>query len=156
MGRPTNYSPALFESLPPATGKRIYIANVHVDVTEENLVMIFENFGEVLDCRLVPNVLAGGHKTYGYESFELNAPISFFYVSFLEYAAQAHAQAAVSSMNNFELGGILLKVALASTGLPMPNGMKTKASSMSEAVNTVEKVEEKDKEEFEARQQGGA
>ncbi|KAJ1567067.1 Poly(U)-binding-splicing factor puf60, partial [Nowakowskiella sp. JEL0078] len=94
VGRPNNFSQSMLDSLGKGNDCLIYIANVHELVDEENLESIFESFGKVLKCVLVPDFLTKVHRNYGYITFE----------------SAESSNTAVASMNGFELGGQILKV----------------------------------------------
>jgi RNA recognition motif-containing protein len=44
---------------------RIYIGSVHWDISEAEIRTVFQPFGEVRSCSLVPNPETGKHKGYG-------------------------------------------------------------------------------------------
>ncbi|KAK9764436.1 hypothetical protein K7432_008058, partial [Basidiobolus ranarum] len=108
VGRPNNYSPALVDGLPDKPVARIYIANVNEFISEENLASLFEAFGVLEKCILIPDVVSKKHKGYG----------------FVEFQDEIIADTAVSSMNGFELGGLPLHVCKAIVGGPLGEGMK--------------------------------
>ncbi|TPX60701.1 hypothetical protein PhCBS80983_g01578 [Powellomyces hirtus] len=108
VGRPNNYNHGIGANLPPPIPSRIYIANVNEFVSEENVESIFEAFGMIKACSLLPDLLLRKHKGNGY----------------IEFEDEASADSAIASMNNFELGGLPLRVRKALVGGPMPPGMK--------------------------------
>ncbi|CAH1784833.1 unnamed protein product [Owenia fusiformis] len=74
---------------------RIYVTSIHTDLTENDIQSVFEAFGKILSCILVPDTTKPGkHKGFG----------------FIEYSTPQAAQDAVSSMNLFDLGGQFLRV----------------------------------------------
>uniref|UniRef100_A0A1I8HWZ1 Poly(U)-binding-splicing factor PUF60 n=2 Tax=Macrostomum lignano TaxID=282301 RepID=A0A1I8HWZ1_9PLAT len=104
VSRPSNVpQPAqLVEDLVQQGGLQstVYVCNVHLDLTESELRSVFEAFGPVKYCALVPDPKRPErHKGYGYIQYETN---------------QA-ATDAMGSMNNFDLGGQLLRVGRAIT-----------------------------------------
>ncbi|KAI9004180.1 hypothetical protein BC832DRAFT_592866 [Gaertneriomyces semiglobifer] len=109
VGRPNNYNSNVATNLPPPIPSRIYIANVNEYVSEENIESIFEAFGKIKGCSLLPDVLQRKHKTNGY----------------IEFEDETSAIAAIAAMNNFELGGLPLRVRKAILGGALPNGMKS-------------------------------
>ena len=78
---------------------RVYIGGVHKDLTVEDIKSVFEAFGKIKSCDLAPSSVAGRHKGYG----------------FIEYDTIQSCQDAISSMNQFDLGGQLLRVGRAIT-----------------------------------------
>ncbi|KAJ3289935.1 Poly(U)-binding-splicing factor puf60 [Borealophlyctis nickersoniae] len=108
VGRPNNFNSnaATFPSAPPT---RLYIANVNEFVTEDNIASIFEAFGNIKGCVLMPDPLTRKHKTAGYVEFE----------------EESGADGAIRAMNGFELGGMHLRVMKAIVGGPLPEGMKS-------------------------------
>ncbi|KAJ3158635.1 Poly(U)-binding-splicing factor puf60 [Geranomyces michiganensis] len=108
VGRPNNYQHGIGATLPPAVPSRIYIANVNEHVTEENVESIFESFGKIRGCSLLPDLQLRKHKGNGY----------------IEFEEESAADAAISSMDGFELGEMALQVRKSILGGPMPPGMK--------------------------------
>ncbi|KAI7857719.1 hypothetical protein BDC45DRAFT_500505 [Circinella umbellata] len=66
VGRPNNYATAASSAeIPPPPTSRIYIANVNEMITEDNIQNIFEAFGQIKKCILLPDFLSRKHKGYG-------------------------------------------------------------------------------------------
>jgi len=108
VGRPSNYNvTGPNGGLPPAPPERLYVANIHSGVSEASLREVFEAFGPVKACVLVPDPLQQKHKGYG----------------FIEYEDPASAEAAALSMDDFDLGGKNVCVTKAVCGTPLPSGM---------------------------------
>lgn len=107
VGRPNNFPADLPPGVPRPLTNRIYVANVHELVREEELRLIFEAFGTVRFCHLSPNPSTGGHKGYAY----------------VEYESEGAAERALHALNNFELAKRRLKVGRTITGGPIPPGM---------------------------------
>ncbi|CAG8437787.1 15277_t:CDS:10 [Acaulospora morrowiae] len=65
VGRPNNYTAATAAGLlsPPKT--RIYVSNVNEYVSEDDLMSIFESFGKINHCVLMPDLITRKHKGYG-------------------------------------------------------------------------------------------
>ncbi|CAN8023658.1 unnamed protein product, partial [Ixodes persulcatus] len=103
VGRPSNMpqaAPILDQIMEEAkTYNRIYIASVHQDLTEADIQSVFEAFGKIRTCKLVPSSTPGKHKEYG----------------FIEYETNVGANEAIASMNLFDLGGQYLRVGRAIT-----------------------------------------
>lgn len=103
VGRPSNMpqaAPILDQIMEEAkTYNRIYIASVHQDLTETDIQSVFEAFGKIRTCKLVPSSTPGKHKEYG----------------FIEYETNVGANEAIASMNLFDLGGQYLRVGRAIT-----------------------------------------
>ncbi|RIA81786.1 hypothetical protein C1645_744248 [Glomus cerebriforme] len=108
VGRPNNYTAATAAGLSPPPKTRIYVSNVNEYVSEEDLLSIFESFGKINHCALMPDLITRKHKGYG----------------FIEFEDESSASTAVTSMNNFELGGLILHVGKAVIGGPLSEGMK--------------------------------
>ncbi|KAJ1654539.1 hypothetical protein IWQ61_005545 [Dispira simplex] len=107
VGRPSQYNPANLAKLPPAPEGRLYIANVNEHVNEENLASIFQAFGQLSKCILIPDPLTRKHKGYGFVEFEQSQVASM----------------ALGAMNGFDLGGMSLRLRKAMVGGPLPEGM---------------------------------
>eukprot|EP01083_Nonionella_stella_P240058 839518_1 len=91
-----------------AANRRVYVGSIAWELQSENIKQVFEAFGQVLSCQLIPNPETGQHKGYG----------------FVEFANEQSARDAVNNMNGFELCGRQLKVGPAKSGTaapPMPN-----------------------------------
>lgn len=103
VGRPSNMpqaAPILDQIMEEAkTYNRIYIASVHQDLTESDIQSVFEAFGKIRSCKLIPSSTPGKHKEYG----------------FIEYETNVGANEAIASMNLFDLGGQYLRVGRAIT-----------------------------------------
>ncbi|XP_076367734.1 poly(U)-binding-splicing factor PUF60-like isoform X3 [Tachypleus tridentatus] len=114
VGRPSNMPQAapIIEKIVSEAKvfNRIFIASVHQDLMEQDIQSVFEAFGKIRSCKLVPGSIPGKHKGYG----------------FIEYESSQSAQDAVSSMNLFDLGGQYLRVGRAITP---PNALQTPSSS---------------------------
>ncbi len=65
VGRPHNYTAANLQGLPEAPNTRIYISNVSEHISEENLQSIFDSFGPIKACVLIPDLITRKHKGYG-------------------------------------------------------------------------------------------
>ncbi|GBC46047.1 poly(U)-binding-splicing factor PUF60-like isoform X2 [Rhizophagus irregularis DAOM 181602=DAOM 197198] len=113
VGRPNNYTAATAAGLSPPPKTRIYVSNVNEYVSEEDLLSIFESFGKINHCALMPDLITRKHKGYG-----------LFSRQFIEFEDESSASTAVTSMNNFELGGLILHVGKAVIGGPLSEGMK--------------------------------
>ena len=100
---------------------RIYVANVHQNLSSEDLRLVFEAFGPIESCYLQPDVTRPGkHRGFG----------------FIEYLSQQPALEAIGAMNLFDLGGQLLRVAKAITppNLVLPGSMITSSMPAATAV----------------------
>ncbi|TPX68735.1 hypothetical protein SpCBS45565_g02917 [Spizellomyces sp. 'palustris'] len=109
VGRPNNYNPTVSKTLPVPIPQRLYIANVNEFVSEQNIESIFEAFGKIKGCSLLPDLVQRKHKGNGY----------------IEFEEETAAIAALASMNNFELGGQPLRMMKAMLGGLIPPGMKS-------------------------------
>ncbi|VDL92848.1 unnamed protein product [Schistocephalus solidus] len=91
--------------------RRIYVAGVHLDLTEPDLSLVFEAFGQITMCKLVPDPLHPPlHRGFGY----------------IEFQTVQSANDAALSMNKFDLGGQLLRVCKA---ISPPDGVCTNTTS---------------------------
>ena len=108
VGRPNNFPTELPSDIPRPLKTRIYVANVHELVGETELKAVFEPFGKIKACVLVPDAYQRKHKGYGY----------------IEYFDMKHAQQAISQMHDFELGGRNLKLCKTIVGGDLPEGME--------------------------------
>lgn len=66
---------------------RIYVGALDPNLKSEHVKAVFEAFGKIESCKLIPNSDGPGHKGYG----------------FIEYEKETSAAEAVKSMNEFEL-----------------------------------------------------
>lgn len=73
---------------------RVYISNIHSNISDDDIRAVFESFGKVLSCQLVINPDTGVHKHYG----------------FVEYEQPHSMKEAITAMNGFDLGGQLIRV----------------------------------------------
>ena len=107
VGRPNNVPQAapIFAKMNEEAREyhRVYVASIHLDVTEDELKSVFEVFGAVRSVQLAPDVNPTKHRGWGY----------------VEYATQKSCNEAISSMNLFSLGGQYLRVGRALTP-PLP------------------------------------
>lgn len=109
VGRPSNFPTDLPPGVPRPVPSRIYVGNVHELIQEEELKAIFEAFGPLVHCNLVPNPSTRQHKSYAY----------------VEFKEVSHAIAAVAALHGFELAGRALKVGRTVVGGPIPPGMSS-------------------------------
>jgi len=114
VGRPNNFPNDLPPGVPRPVPNRIYVANVHELIQEEEFESIFQAFGPLRSSVLIPDPkLPKQHRGYGYVEFE----------------AVADAINAMTSLNHFELAGRQLKIGKTVLGGPLPVGMRSKKSS---------------------------
>ncbi|KAL8613295.1 hypothetical protein ACOMHN_052535 [Nucella lapillus] len=104
VGRPSNMpqaQPIIEQLAVEATHyNRIYVASIHLDLSESDIKSVFEAFGKIKYCRLAQDpARPGKHKGYG----------------FIEYDSIQAQVDAVTSMNLFDLGGQYLRVGKAIT-----------------------------------------
>merc|ERR1719500_1770620 len=78
---------------------RLYLASIHRDLTEEDIRSVFSAFGTIKECDMSNMGTPGQHKGYGY----------------IEYETRQSTEEAISAMNMFDLGGMLLRVGRAIT-----------------------------------------
>ena len=115
VGRPTNMPQAqlIIDSIMEESKsfKRIYVAGIHQDLSEQDIRTVFEAFGRIVSCQLYYDH-TGKHKGYGFIDFEMEQSV-------LD---------AVAGMNLFDLGGKHLRVGRAVTP-PIPLNSTTPSSS---------------------------
>jgi poly(U)-binding-splicing factor PUF60 len=109
VGRPSNFPTDLPPGVPRPVPNRIYVGNVHELIQESELKAIFEAFGPLLHCNLVPDPATRQHKGYAYA----------------EFRDVSNAIAAVAALHGFELAGRALKVGRTVVGGPIPPGMSS-------------------------------
>ena len=74
---------------------RIYVGSVPYSFTCDDIKQIFDVFGKILSCQLIPsNERPGTHRGYG----------------FIEYSSVDEARLAIETMNDFSVAGKVLKV----------------------------------------------
>ncbi|KAH8854135.1 Poly(U)-binding-splicing factor PUF60-B [Schistosoma japonicum] len=115
VGRPsnlTNAEPVINELINEHNlHNRIYVAGIHLDLTEDDVSLVFEAFGKIVFCKLQPDPTRPmRHRGFGY----------------IEYESAQSAADAVGSMNQFNLGGQLLRVCKA---ISPPDGISNASSS---------------------------
>ena len=103
VGRPSNMpqAQAIIEEIQKdaLNFNRVYVGGIHKDLSETDIRSVFEAFGKIKGCDLAQTVVDGKHKGYG----------------FIEYETLQSCQDAISSMNQFDLGGQFLRVGRAIT-----------------------------------------
>ncbi|KAI8873812.1 RNA-binding domain-containing protein [Ramicandelaber brevisporus] len=115
VGRTKKYDEVMHSShsqLPEPSTSRIYISNVHENLTEEQLREIVQPFGEVEQCILLPDLTStagADERNRGY--------------GFVEYREQNTATQIASVLNGMPLGGLSLKATPAVIGGPLGVGM---------------------------------
>jgi len=129
VGRPSNMPQAqpIIERLAEEAKNfnRIYVASIHSDLTETDIQSVFEAFGRIVCCNIIPDpTKPGKHKGFG----------------FIEFDGPQAAQDAIASMNLFDLGGQYLRVGKAVTppdaaqAPTCPSSMPTAAAVAAAAV----------------------
>lgn len=105
-------TPEMMQEFTKLTGKtaadatasnRIYVGSIHWDLTSDDIKTVFEAFGTVKSCVLMPNPETGKHKGYG----------------FVEYEESKSAEEAIQQMNGWDLGGRPIKVGRAISSAPI-------------------------------------
>jgi RNA recognition motif-containing protein len=72
----------------------IYVGNLALNVTDEDLQQAFGAFGEVTSAKIIKDKYSGESRGFG----------------FVEMSAGAEAQSAIDGLNGKELKGLMLKV----------------------------------------------
>lgn len=75
-------------------GKKIYVGNLSYNTNEDELMEVFQNYGQVASCKIISDRDTGRSKGFG----------------FVEMGTEDEARAAISSLNGTELDGRQLKV----------------------------------------------
>lgn len=120
VGRPNNFPSDLPPGVPRPLPNRIYVANIHELIQEDEIRAIFEAFGPLRHCNLCPDAkLFHQHRGYGY----------------VEYEVVADAINAMNSLHNFELAGRQLKIGKTVVGGPIALGMKDAAALKKEEIS---------------------
>ena len=70
-------------------GTNIFVARLNPTTSEDDLRLLFEDYGEVVSVKLIMDRIAGGSKGYG----------------FIEMSHEVGAFTAIQNLNNFELDG---------------------------------------------------
>lgn len=104
MGRPSTYFQELPSLLPPAPITRIYLANIHEYINEQDLQELCSVFGPVRTLCLAADPTTKRHKGYCY----------------VEYEEERNAKRAIAHLNNLPLAGFVLHATKALTGMPLP------------------------------------
>ena len=119
VGRPNNFPSDLPPGVPRPLPNRIYVANVHELIQEDEIKAIFEAFGPLRHCNLCPDPkLLNQHRGFGY----------------VEYEVVADAINAMNSLHNFELAGRQLKIGKTVIGGSIALGMKDAATLKDEEI----------------------
>jgi len=79
---------------PSGPKTRIYVGSIFFNLTQEHVQAVFESFGKIRSCQLIPNPDTGTHKGYG----------------FIDFEEEKSATEAIEHMNGFDLCGRPLKV----------------------------------------------
>jgi len=109
VGRPQNFPVDLPPGVPRPFPSRIYVANIHELIQESEIRTIFEAFGPIKHCNLVPDHVTRQHKGYG----------------FVEFEQANNAAEAIQALHDFELAGRQLKVGKTVVGGPIPPGISS-------------------------------
>ncbi|KAA6390208.1 MAG: putative poly-U-binding factor 60kDa [Streblomastix strix] len=73
---------------------RIYVGAINWNLKEDDIKGLFEPFGKIRNCQMIPNPETGKHKGYG----------------FIDFEKKESADEAIKAMNGFELMGLKIKV----------------------------------------------
>lgn len=103
---------------------RVYISNIHSNISDEDIRAVFESFGKVLSCQLVRNPDTGVHKHYG----------------FVEYEQPQSMKEAITAMNGFDLGGQLIRVGPCVVPPSMHNLTTVSATNPNAALNAARNI----------------
>ena len=111
MGRPSSFFSELPAAIPRPSACRIYIANIHEYINEEDMHSICSVFGAIKTLCLVADSSSKRHKGYCY----------------VEYEEERSAKRAIMHLNNLQLAGFVLHVTKAVTGMPLPMSVSSLA-----------------------------
>lgn len=106
VGRPQGYNTDILKQMAHPKS-RIYVANIHEIITEDDLKDLFSGFGRVKAVAMPPDLTTKKHKGY----------------AFVEFERQSAAQNALSCMDEFLLGDRHIKISPGIINNPMPEGM---------------------------------
>jgi len=106
VGRPnsvTTGAAAVVQSVvvTPPTMNRIYVGSIFWELTADDIKVVFQAFGPIRSCVLMPNPETGKHKGYG----------------FVEFETPDAAELAIKHMNGAELAGRKIRVGRAVQGM---------------------------------------
>lgn len=122
VGRPSNMPQVkahIDEILKDALNhNRIYVASIHPDLTKQDIQLVFEAFGTIINCDLPMSTLTGKNKGY----------------CFIEYDNVQSCYDVIASMNLFDLGGQYLRVGRAVTPPELNNTSMTSPAATSKAL----------------------
>jgi len=103
---------------------RVYISNIHSNISDEDIRAVFESFGKVISCQLVRNPDTGVHKHYG----------------FVEYEQSHSMKEAITAMNGFDLGGQLIRVGPCVVPPSMHNLATVSVANPNQALNAARNI----------------
>jgi RNA-binding protein 39 len=95
-------------------GSRVYVGNIHINLSETDVRQVFDPFGPVENVSLHPAVEG---RSGGY--------------AFVQYRSSEDARKAVQQMNGFELGGRQLKVSYVTSEKGQMSNMAPSSQSLS-------------------------
>jgi RNA recognition motif-containing protein len=87
-------NPNIWNPLEKEMGMNIYVGNLSYEVTEEDLRLAFEQFGQVESANIIKDKYSGQSKGFG----------------FVEMPSKGEAQSAIDGLNGKELQGRALNV----------------------------------------------
>ncbi|KAI9179957.1 hypothetical protein H9P43_005318 [Blastocladiella emersonii ATCC 22665] len=102
------YTDDIWRHFPPRFPTRVYFANVHDLLAEDEMRELFAPFGTITQFSLCPDTTTFRHKSYGY----------------VEYETALAANRAVQTLDQVEIGGERLLVTPTLVGGPFPEGMQ--------------------------------
>ncbi len=75
-------------------GRKIYVGNLNYRTSEDELMEVFANYGQVASCKIISDRDTGRSKGFG----------------FVEMSSDEEASAAIAGLNGTEVGGRQLRV----------------------------------------------
>ncbi|AFZ81363.1 RNA recognition motif domain-containing protein [Theileria equi strain WA] len=91
---------------PEMNGKRVHLENVPFELGSQDIKKIFEPFGTIINCVLIPRDMLPG---------------SFYGCGYIDFESPQVAQIVSSAMNGFEIAGAKVQVTMAPSSLEPSN-----------------------------------
>lgn len=106
IGASTSIPFSIGPTPPEMNGKRVHLENVPFDLGSQDIKKIFEPFGTIINCVLIPRDMLPG---------------SFYGCGYIDFESPQVAQIVSSAMNGFEIAGAKVQVTMAPSSLEPSN-----------------------------------